>query len=286
MYNFAKFDNMVDFLIDLGIIRVYDDKIVIPDDIYTSNDGGGSYTRKPLFADFLGNTIKGIKEYVKENVEATPQVYTQIRYGLSHHQPNLRTLSLTTFTKTKIFALVDIDEDIPEAVVFERVFNLKMPPVYIKKTFKGWHLIYVADDYFTKDEASLLEALSSFVFSQVREMFKDVKKIEKKNPMLAETRITLPSLPAYKIRDFYDKDELLSLKDTVSKQDQYIDITQLSLKDIETVYNICYVLQKLDVIWKYHNYNEWYLMSYYYALRYIKGDEFAYQSFIQKSSQY
>jgi len=284
--SFAKFDNIVDFLIDLGIIEVVDDKVIVPDDVYTSTDDGNSYTRKPFSAEFLGDTVEKVKEFVKDNVETLPQIFKKVRYGLSHHQPNLRTLSLTTFTKTKIFALVDIDEDIPEAIVFERAFNLKMPPVYIKKTFKGWHLIYVSNDYFTKDEASLLEALSSFVFSQVREMFKDVKKIEKKNPMLAETRITLPSLPAYKIRDFYDKDELLSLKDTVSRQDQYIDISQITLKDIETVYNICYVLQKLDVIWKYHTYNEWYLMSYYYALRYIKGDEFAYQSFIQKSSQY
>ncbi|MGC8869804.1 MAG: hypothetical protein ACP5PT_01770 [Brevinematia bacterium] len=275
-----KITDTVDFLNLLGLLDISEGVILPNFQVYTSSTGS-SYIRSVLARDFIGK-VDEVKERFRILLQNTPEIFANIRYGLSYHQANQRALSINTFEKTRVFALIDVDENIPEPKVFEFVEKMEMQPSFIKKTYKGWHFIYATDEFFTKEELQEIFYLSDYVFKLFK-YFPSFKK-EKKHPAMAETRVVSEQLPVY-FNSFYSKSNILQLVDIVKKNAFYIPISNLSRVDIENANNICFVLKELENYWRYHTYSEWELMAYLYALRYITSneDEKIKEEFIQKS---
>ncbi|MGC8993552.1 MAG: DUF927 domain-containing protein [Candidatus Aenigmatarchaeota archaeon] len=276
------FKTTKEFLEDLGLIEGY----TVERGLYISfTNYNGAYVRTEL-------TNK------KSLLDATPEDgYIQaetLRFGLSIHKRNLSRISYQTFEKTRVFALIDIDEAVELEQLINTVEHLEHKPVYIKRTIKGWHLIYASDDWI-KDK-SLLNSLSEIVYKEalpyLGEVVKEKRKIENKNPILAETRPTTEKLICIKYRNFYTQEEIYeilrkSIKTTLDKEErEYISLENITLKDLEAVYNTCGILQDLDKRWDSHSYSEWLLIAHFYTLKHLAGDETAFEEFLKKSSEY
>ncbi len=282
-----KITNIIDFLLELDLLQTDENGNIIPAyDRYTSLQTAGSYIRNVYASDFSGN-VEERKEYFTTVLQHNPDLFKNVRFGLSYHTENIKVLSLSTFQKTKIICLIDIDEQIPEVVLLETIEQLSFKPSYIKRTYKGWHLIYVANDYFTVEENDILMNIRDAISQAVLKTLKQIsKKVENKDPRLAETRIVSEELYVYATDKIYDKTELLSFEKVERKSERYINLSELKKTDIDIAYSICTLLQDIDENWRLHTYNQWFLMSYIYALKELLGDTTAKKEFIEKSSHY
>jgi uncharacterized protein (DUF927 family) len=176
----------------------------------------------------------------------------------------------------------------------QAIEKLEWLPIYVKRTFKGYHLIWIAEDWIS--DKNLLKNLSEILFKQalphLEVLVKDKKKIENKSPMLAQTRIVSENLFCIKLRDFYTQGEILSIlreaiKTNYNKEDtEYIELEDITLEGLDNVFNTCGILKELDTTWQHHSYNQWWLMAHFYGLRYLAGDEKAKEEFLTKSAEY
>ncbi|HEM56385.1 MAG TPA: DUF927 domain-containing protein, partial [Thermodesulfobium narugense] len=213
-----------------------------------------------------------------------------VRIGLSIHQSGLKVLSHSTFERTRLFALVDVDVAIPDEKMLEVVNSLCCKPVYLKRTFKGWHLIYVAENWFSKDDTDKLRKLTDFVYDLVSPSLyslisvNDFRKVEKKQVFLAETRIVDDSLYCLKLRDFYSSEEIDNLFDLDKRGDLgFMPLDSISVGHLDEVYRVCSVLRQLDSNWSVWSYRDFLVMVNYYALRFLRGDLTAKEIFVQNS---
>ncbi len=277
--NFSTIKNTFDFFTDLG------------------------YVENGKFLEGLYVTFETKNEaFVTEDIEKYTYLFNAdthnfvkletVRTALSIHKD--RKISYKTFQKTKILCLIDLDEAVEFEQLLKAVESLEFKPVYVKRTYKGWHLIYTAQEWQTNTD--ILNSLSKILFEKalphLEQLVKDRGKIENKPPMLAQTRIINDKLFCLKVRDFYSQEEILNilnktLKPSRKEKDfEYIALSDITLESLDKVFSTCKVLQELDNSWEYHSYNEWVAMANYLGLRFLAGDEKAFEEFIEKSKNY
>lgn len=296
------------FITSLGILQ---DGDKLPDDLFVSIQGEGFYKRVPFNSYFLDWVSKNILH----NAEVDEKEFRLTRIGLSHHDAEVIQnkksgeinwiTSYSTFKKTKIIAWVDIDTDkgkngkkvdeIDILITFPATLKKIPEPTVIKRTYKGWHLFWVSDEYFTREEENLLKDVSLYIGQTAKKYLSELfepSKIEVKSPLLAETRITTKNLYARFDRDrIIPKAEVLNfakVKHTeIKKQEVHIPETKISKFNLEQVKSVCKVWQQVEDTWDKHHYETWYLACHFYALDFVlNGNEKAKGEFIHKSQAY
>jgi len=194
--------------------------------------------------------------------------YRHIRFTLGLYNG---TSSRQNFIKTKVIARLDTDKamTLEELLIKLEMFG-DVKPNIIHKTYKGWHAFWIANDWFEKEDEPLIDRFASFLDSiRVKNGATWIDKIDGVGAM---TRVICPELPAYIISGVsYTKENLEKLK--IDKE--YTDYTYITptLTEFEDVFSQCQAIQILDNTWETHSYNQWFLMAWLYAVRYILSDK-------------
>ncbi len=300
----TKITTTLNFITKLGLLQEGE---ALPDDLFVSVKGEGFYRREPFNLFFTNKISRGV---LSSEVDA--ERFKLIRFGLSHHNGEIQHTkqgeanwinSKQTFKKTKIVAWVDIDIDcdkngkpidhIDILTTFPKIPEPIPQPTAIKKTYKGWHLFWVVDEYFTREEAEVLEDISKYIGNQAKKYLSSIieaSKIEVKSPLLAETRITTSKLYAV-VYNIIPKSYIIKLIETrnkeIRKTEDYLPTTEIGRFNLEQVKSVCKIWQQVEDTWDRHHYNTWFLASYFYALDYvINGNKQAEEEFLTKSSKY
>jgi hypothetical protein len=197
----------------------------------------------------------------------------------------------------------DIDYNYSLDHIINLCKKLPLPPNIIKKSKKGWHLIYVFDEFITREYYELYlnrfnnfseEKPDNIVYLQfmVYELLTNyiplyLKELEPKFDQQASsvisligTRFVSEDLPAYGIKpayslyEFYEAFKHIKLDTFYYKDDKPSPYT---ISDIpkDTFYSLlsrCGVLKALDEAWESHSYNEWFIMFNYYAIKILYAD--------------
>ena len=201
-----------------------------------------------------------------------------------------------------------IDAKLEELLALIEDKKLPLAPNLLKRSNKGWHLIYVFDEWITRDayetykkerknpfnvpDDSITDQFKVFelLTNQNRYITKFIAELE---PQLDEgasiniaqiaTRFITEDLPAYLIHEPYSLKEFRKafeyLMDKVKDEEVMYkqDKTPYTTYDIpkETFLSLmdrCDVLKALDEDWENHGNNEWYVMINYYAIRILYAD--------------
>jgi len=194
--------------------------------------------------------------------------YRSIRLSLGLYNG---TVSRQNFIRTKVIARLDTDKTMPiEALLVKLEMFGDLQPNIIHKTYKGWHALWLADDWFEKEDEPLIDKFVSFLDSiRVKNGATWIDRIDGVGAM---TRIICSELPAYIINEVsYSKSILNQLK--IDKE--YTEYTYITptLVEFEDVFNQCQAIQMLDNSWETHDYNQWFSMAWLYAVKYLLSGE-------------
>ncbi|HEM56208.1 MAG TPA: hypothetical protein ENO30_05550, partial [Thermodesulfobium narugense] len=277
--NFSTIKDTKEFLSDLGLIE--EGKYI--DGVYLT------YNKFPS-GKFIVARMPA-RDHLLEMPETDLEVQT-LRVALGVYGTSK--ISYEAFEKTKVLCLIDIDKAVDFSQLMQAIERLEWLPVYVKRTFKGYHLIYVAEDWIS--DKNLLKNLSEILFEQalphLEALVVDKKKIENKSPLIAQTRIVSENLFCLKLRDFYTKEEINEIlreavKISFNKEEKtYLSLEDITLEKLQEVYNTCGILQDLDKRWYNHSYSEWLLITHFYALKHLAEDNKAFEEFLRKSADY
>ena len=206
--------------------------------------------------------------------------YHSIRIALGLYNG---TVSRQNFIRTKVIARLDTDKamSIEELMLKLEMFG-DLKPNILHKTYKGWHAFWLADDWFEKEDEPLIDKFVAFL-DTIR-VKNGATWIDRIDGVGAMTRIICDELPAYIINDIsYSKSTLSELK--IDKE--YTEYTYIipTLVEFEDVFNQCQAIQMLDNMWETHDYNQWFVMAWLYAVRYILSgnDEEVKKAFVSNS---
>jgi hypothetical protein len=198
--------------------------------------------------------------------------------------------SYSNFYKSKVIARLDLDEQISleEFILrLEEVFQ-EYQPNLLHKTFKGWHAFWLAEDFVESKDKHLIENFLSLLNSLKTKA--KATWIDKIDCFGAMTRIVNNDLPCYIYNPvFYSTKSLnnINAKDVAT---EYEYITP-SLQEFEDVLAHCGAYQTLDNLWENHSYNQWFTMTWIYAVKYALSENetekrVIYNDYINKSLTY
>jgi hypothetical protein len=189
--------------------------------------------------------------------------------------------------------------------LYFKLHEVALRPSIIKKSNKGWHLIYVVDEFIERDviesyknynEKGYLQYMVYEIFTKLFPLY--LKELEPKldirasnNVSMIATRFRTESLPAYSYYMFgpeyhslktvfetlsfltkkvfdYDTDYHLDFNNKKPNDKKAIfTVSDISKEEFYTGISRCAVLKALDDDWENHGYEEWFLMATVYAIK-------------------
>ncbi|MCI4454110.1 MAG: DUF927 domain-containing protein, partial [Thermodesulfobacterium sp.] len=312
-------------LLDLiGIIEHHDDLVklssnvvVLDDEKVVSDIPSRVFTIDKLFSEVFFKP-----EELRQLLNTTPYL-EKLRFFFAHFRPQengVITQRRDYWDKIKAWRF-DIDFLYPEEHILSLIDKLPLKPNIIKRSNKGWHLIYVFDEFILRDEYELYKERynnfstvkdeKAFLHFIVFELLTNnippyLKSLEEKLDLNASslvnmiaTRFVSERLPAYLIEEpytlskFYEafKHLIKTSKEEKQKEngkprtleeitDKFYEENKFApytIRDIpkETFYSLlskCKVLEALDEAWETHSYEEWFIMTTYYAIKILYAD--------------
>jgi hypothetical protein len=198
--------------------------------------------------------------------------------------------STENFVKSKALARADIDEQYSLEELILKIENTfgEYQPNLIHKTFKGWHLIWIADDFIERQEKHLIENFVDLLNSL--KIKSEATWIDQIKLFTAMTRIVNNDLKCYMYNQvLYAKKDLKNI--AVEKVESEYDYIIPTLAEFEDVLSRCAGYQMLDKTWETHSYFQWRDMTFLYAARYLLTESEAerqriYNEYIEKASTY
>jgi hypothetical protein len=185
--------------------------------------------------------------------------------------------------------------------VLELINKLPLKPNIIKKSNKGWHLIYVFDRFIEREDVEayiknknnddaykpyiVYEILTKLLPFYLKELEPKLDVGASNNISQIATRFISERLPAYIINPEYSLDTFIEAYSFLTKKvfDEVEEELEISGKSIFTIQSIpkeefytaisrCGVLKALEEDWENHSYNEWFVMFNYYAVKCLYAD--------------
>jgi hypothetical protein len=198
--------------------------------------------------------------------------------------------SHSNFYKSKVIARLDTDEkmSLEEFILkLEDVFQEHQPNL-LHKTFKGWHAFWLAEDFIESKDKHLIENFL-FLLNSLKTKAK-ATWIDKIDCFGAMTRIVNDDLPCYVYNQIFYTFEFLNNINAKDVATEYEYITP-SLQEFEDVIAHCEAYQTLDNLWEVHSYDQWFTMTWLYAVKYHLSTSEAekriiYNEYVDKSLSY
>jgi hypothetical protein len=309
-------------LLDLiGIIEHHDDYVKLSSNVVVLNDDGIQELKglpRVFPIDKLFSEVFFTPEELKKALDTTPYL-EKLRFFFTHFRPQEDgriTQKANYWDKFKAWRF-DVDYLYPEEHILNLIEKLPLKPNIIKRSNKGWHLIYVFDEFILRDNYELYKERfnnfsgvkdeKAYLHFIIFELLTNhiplyLKSLEEKLDLNASslvnmiaTRFVSERLPAYLIREPYTLSEfyeafkhlIRTSKEEKQKEngldkirDKFYEENKFSpytIKDIpkETFYSLlskCKVLEALDEVWETHSYEEWFIMTTYYAIKILYAD--------------
>jgi hypothetical protein len=198
--------------------------------------------------------------------------------------------SYQNFEKSKVLARADIDKPYPlEELILkiEDTFGEHQPNI-LHRTYKGWHLFWLADEFIERKDRHLIENFVTFL-NKIK--FKNKATwIDRIDLFGAMTRIVNNDLKSYVYNPTLYSVKALREFDVKHLKSNYDYIIPDRL-EFEDVLSHCSAYQTLDNTWETHSYRSWLYMSLLYAAKYILAESVVekkkiYEEFIEKSLTY
>jgi len=220
----------------------------------------------------------------------------------------------------------DIDHVYPEDYIQDLIRKLPLLPNILKRSNKGWHLIYVFDRFIERSDVEayksynektylpymVYEILTKLLPIYLKELEPQIDVQASNNVSKIATRFISEKLPAYVINPEYSLEVFFNAYSFLTKKvfeyesDYDLDSTNnkkannkkavFTIQDIAkgefyTAISKCGVLKALDEDWENHSYEEWFLMTTLYAIKIIYAEneeerDKLEQEFYEKSSRY
>jgi len=312
-------------LLDLiGIIEQHGDYVKLSSNVVVLNNEevpelSGLPRVFPI--DKLFNEVLFTPEELRKALDTTP--LEKLRFFFAHFRPQENgriTQKAEYWDKFKAWRF-DVDYLYPEEHILSLIDKLPLKPNIIKRTNKGWHLIYVFDEFILRDNYELyknrfnnfnqVKDEKAYLHFIVYELLTNhtppyLKSLEEKLDLNASslvnmiaTRFVSEPLPAYLIHEPYTLSEfyeafkhlIKTSKEEKQKEngkpltldeirDKFYEENKFSpytIRDIpkESFYSLlskCKVLEALDEVWENHSYEEWFIMTTYYAIKILYAD--------------
>ncbi|MBX0312372.1 MAG: hypothetical protein JHC31_11480 [Sulfurihydrogenibium sp.] len=211
--------------------------------------------------------------------------WRDLRFTVSLYSNNNQ--SYQNFEKSKVLARADIDKafTLEELIkLVENTFEGYLPNI-LHRTYKGWHLFWVCDEFIDRENRQLIDDFVKFL-----NRFKYRQKatwIDRLDLFGAMTRIVNSDLKCYLYNPILYSEKTLrniDVKRAVSKYDYVIP----SKEELEDVLSHCSAFQTLDNTWETHNYFQWRDMGFIYAARYLLANSEVekkriYNEYVEKS---
>jgi len=282
----------------LGLIERKAFKIT-PDNIIDKPDGLYGVNFNPMvialnndklttMKEMFGTALRSDEEFRNLINNLSTEVFRELRFTVGLYTNNNH--SHSNFYKSRVIARLDTDEkmEIEELILkLEDVFQEYQPNI-IHKTFKGWHAFWLAEEFVDSKDKHLIEnfiALLNSLKTKAKATW-----IDKIDCFGAMTRIVNNDLPCYVYnQSLYTLDFLNSIqaKDVAT---DYEYITP-SLQEFEDVLAHCEAYQTLNKFWDVHSYEQWFTMTWLYAVKYLLNTSEAerrviYSEYLDKSLTY
>jgi hypothetical protein len=313
-------------LLDLiGIIEHHDDYVKLSSNVVVLNDESIPELKglpRVFPIDKLFSEVVFTPEELKKALTTTPYL-EKLRFFFAHFKPQENgriTQKADHWDKFKAWRF-DVDYLYPEEHILSLIEKLPLKPNIIKRTNKGWHLIYVFNEFILRDNYELYKERfnklnsvkdeKAYLHFIVYELLTNhtppyLKSLDEKLDLNASslvnmiaTRFVSERLPAYLIEEPYTLDRfyqafkhlIRTSKEEKQKEngkprtldeirDKFYEENKFSpytIRDIpkETFYSLlsrCKVLEALDEAWETHGYEEWFIMTTYYAIRILYAD--------------
>jgi len=207
----------------------------------------------------------------------------------------------------------DIDDPKYTLEYIEELANkLPLRPNLIKKSNKGWHLIYVFNKFiersvvesykgYEKDEDAHLQYMLYEILTKLFPLY--LKELEPKldirasnNVSMIATRFSSKVLPTYYYSmygaEYYSLEGIFHTLSFLTKKtfnydsDYYLDVNDKKANDKKAIFTVsdiskeefytgisrCSVLKVLDEDWENHGYEEWFLMTTVYAIKILYAE--------------
>jgi hypothetical protein len=275
----------------------------------------------------LDKLLKGTYLTPNELDEALEEfVYLKdLRILLPHFRPQengLITQKAQYWDKFKAWRF-DIDKDYSLKDITNYCLKLPLLPNIVRKSKKGWHLIYLFKEYITREAYELYLSQSDRQDENVYLQYMVYQLLTKHIPVYLKDKLRIPidigasnniskiatrfiitDLPAtyirepYSLSEFYEAFKGVILETFDIENDGYNNPppNKLQLSDMpkEIVYSLiskCPVLQALEKDWEGHGYYEWWTITNYYAIKSLvekteEGKNKIIQEFHEKSSRH
>ncbi|MBX0310274.1 MAG: DUF927 domain-containing protein [Sulfurihydrogenibium sp.] len=239
-------------------------------------------TMRDLFGEFEENIFKNmINTLITED-------WKDLRFTVSLYQNGKH--SYNNFYKSRVIAR--LDTDIPMTVEefvlrLEDTFQDYLPNI-LHKTYKGWHAFWLAEDWIEFKDKNLIENFVAFLNTlKTKAKATWIDRIDIFN---AFTRIVNNDLPAYIYNPIvYSIDFLRNIKgEDIESDYEYITPT---IQEFEDTLSHCEAFQTFDKLWETHTYDQWFVMTWLYAVKYYLSESetekrVIYNEYIDKSLLY
>lgn len=187
--------------------------------------------------------------------------------------------------------------------VLDLVNKFPLEPTLIKKSNKGWHLIYVFDRFIEREEVEAykknkkdsayvhymaFEILTNLLANYLKELEPKLDVKASNNVSMIATRFISEKLPAYITGHEYSLEEFVEGFSFLTKRvfeyenlDKELEndigsksytIQDISKEEFYTAISRCGVLKALDEDWENHSYNDWFVMFNTYAVKCLYAD--------------
>jgi hypothetical protein len=305
-------------MLDLfGMIEIIDDErcklsdnvvVLRDDDDRVFRDKPKNFPLSEIFEKKIF-TIDGLKYALKQREEDL----RHLRLFLSFFRPQENgrlTQKRENWIKFKAWRYDIDDPNYTLEQMLDLAKRLPLMPNIIKKSNKGWHLIYVVDEFIERDVIESYKSYNEKGHFQymVHEMFTKLfpvylKELEPKldirasnNVSMIATRFITESLPAYYYYNFgdgqYSLETVFNALSFLTKKvfdydtDYHLDFNNKKANDKKAIFTIqdvsreefytgisrCAVLKSLDEDWENHSYEEWFLMATVYAIKILYAE--------------
>jgi len=192
--------------------------------------------------------------------------------------------------------------------VLELCSKLPLVPNIVKKSYKGWHLVYTFDKFIERSDVEaykgynekyylpykVYEILTQLLPFYLKELEPRLDIKASNNVSMIATRFITRELPAYELNHRYSLETFFNaysfltkkvfnyeinydLKSADDKQDSNNKKSTFTIQDIPkeefyTAISRCGVLKVLDEDWENHGYEEWFLMTTLYAIKILYAE--------------
>lgn len=306
-----------------GQCKLADNVVVLKDDDAAAFVGMSKLF--PLSNIFLGAYFKidELRQALKDKEEDLEYLRVFLSYFTPQENGKL-TQKQEYWLKFKAWRYDIDDVDYTLEQVLELINKLPLKPNIIRKSKKGWHLIYVFDRFIEKEDIKAYKERkndNAYVPYMVYEILTNLlpiylKELEPKLDVKASnnisqiaTRFISERLPAYVINPEYSLETFLEAYSFLTKivfefESIYKDfdkdlsdnkspftIQDIPKEEFNTGISRCGVFKALDEDWENHSYDDWFVMFNLYAVKILYADnqeeiEKIKQEFHEKSRRY